>query len=87
ISRSSSQASVVLTSPVPCYLVLLSSVCDSYAEHSGHSRISVWDVLSSLGDLGVNPDKLDAYCVSEWKDLGRYASSSARRLDDLLEFR
>jgi hypothetical protein len=47
----------------------------------------VWDVLSSLGDLGVSLEELDEYCVSEGKDLGRYASSSARRLDDLLEFR
>jgi hypothetical protein len=35
----------------------------------------------------MNLEELDEYCVSEGKDLGRYASSSARRLDDLLEFR
>lgn len=86
-SRSSSQASVVLASLVSRYLVLLASVCGNYAELSGRSRISVWDVLSSLEDVGMNLEELDEYCVSEGKDLGRYASSSARRLDDLSEFR
>ncbi|KAG1736221.1 hypothetical protein EDB19DRAFT_1722347 [Suillus lakei] len=86
-SRSSSQASIVLANLVSRYLVLLSSVCGNYAELSGRSRISVWDVLSSLEGIGVNLEELDEYCVSEGKDLGRYASSSARRLDDLSEFR
>ncbi|KAG0707183.1 hypothetical protein DFH29DRAFT_897379 [Suillus ampliporus] len=86
-SRTSSQASVVLANLVSRYLVLLSSVCGSYAELSGRSKVSIWDVLSSLGDLGVSLEELDEYCVSEGKEIGRYASSSARRLDDLLEFR
>ncbi|KAG1733075.1 uncharacterized protein EDB91DRAFT_1150378 [Suillus paluster] len=86
-SRTSSQASVVLASLVSRYLVLLSSVCGSYAELSGRSKLSIWDVLSSLEDLGVSLEELDEYCGSEGKEIGRYASSSARRLDDLLEFR
>ncbi|KAG0699219.1 hypothetical protein DFH29DRAFT_983615 [Suillus ampliporus] len=86
-SRTSSQASVVFANLVSRYLVLLSSVCGSYAELSGRSKVSIWDVLSSLGDLGVSLEELDEYCVSKGKEIRMYASSSARRLDDLLEFR
>ncbi|OAX40749.1 hypothetical protein K503DRAFT_582661 [Rhizopogon vinicolor AM-OR11-026] len=86
-SRTSSQASVVLTNLVSRYLILLSSVSGSYSELSGRSKVNIWDVLSSLGDLGVTLEELDEYSISEGKELGRYASSSTRRLDDLLEFR
>jgi histone H3/H4 len=86
-SRTSSQASVVLTNLVSRYLVLLSSVSGSYAELAGRSKVNMWDVLSSLGDLGMTLEELDEYSSSEGKELGRYASSSTRRLDDLLEFR
>lgn len=86
-SRTSSQASVVLTNLVSRYLLLLSSVSGNYAELSGRSKVNIWDVLSSLGDLGVTLEELDEYSVSEGKELGRYGSSSTRRLDDLLEFR
>lgn len=86
-SRTSSQASVVLANFVSRYLILLSSISGSYAELSGRSKVNIWDVLSSLGDLGVTLEELDEYCVSEGKELGKYASSSTRRLDDLLEFR
>ncbi|KAJ8588598.1 hypothetical protein M405DRAFT_768872 [Rhizopogon salebrosus TDB-379] len=86
-SRTSSQASVVLTNLVSRYLVLLSSVSGSYAELAGRSKVNMWDVLSSLGDFGITLEELDEYSSSEGKELGRYASSSTRRLDDLLEFR
>ncbi|KAG1880426.1 hypothetical protein C8R48DRAFT_795895 [Suillus tomentosus] len=61
---------------VSCYLTLLSSVCGNYVELSGRSRISVWDVLSSLEDLGVNLEELDEYRISEGKGLGRYYASN-----------
>ncbi|KAG0706316.1 hypothetical protein DFH29DRAFT_995960 [Suillus ampliporus] len=68
-SRASSQACVVLASLISRYLILLSSVCGSCAEFSGRSRVSIWDVLSSLGDLGVSLEELDGYCVSEGKEI------------------
>jgi len=86
-SRTSSQASGVLSNLVSRYLVLLSSVSGGYAELAGRSKVNIWDVLSSLGELGVTLEELDEYAASEGKELGRYASSSTRRLDDILEFR
>lgn len=34
--------------------------------------------------LGMDLEELDECCISEGKDVGGYASSSVRRLDDLI---
>ncbi|KAF8200356.1 hypothetical protein BJ912DRAFT_1029788 [Pholiota molesta] len=68
-SRSSSQASAVLTDLLSRYLTLLSATCAKYAQHAGRT------------------DELSEYCSTEGKELNRYALYSARRVEDLHEFK
>ncbi|KAG6820539.1 hypothetical protein H0H93_015710 [Arthromyces matolae] len=86
-SRSSSQASLVLTDLLSRYLALLTSTCAKYATHAGRTNITVHDALGALGELGVGIDELREYAGSEGKELGRYAIWSARRVEDLVELK
>jgi histone H3/H4 len=86
-SRSSTQASFVLTDLLSRYLVLLTSTCAKYAQHSQRTSLNVRDAISALDDLGVNLDELKDYCATEGKELNRYALISSRRLEDLCEFK
>jgi len=86
-SRSSSQASLVLTDLLSRYLSLLTSSCAKYAQHAGRLNLTVKDALSALDEMGVNVDELSAYCRSEGRELGRYAVQTARRLEDLKEIK
>lgn len=45
------------------------------------------DALEALEDLGVSVQDLNEYCATEGKELNRYALYSARRVEDLLEFK
>jgi histone H3/H4 len=86
-SRSSSQASAVLTDLLSRYLTLLSATCAKYAQHAGRTGLTVHDAISALDDLGVSLDELSEYCSTEGKELNRYALYSARRVEDLHEFK
>ncbi|KAG5635122.1 hypothetical protein H0H81_012382 [Sphagnurus paluster] len=77
-SRSSSQASLVLTDLLARYLALLSSTCAKYATHAGRTRLSVYDALGALEDLGLSVPELTEYATGEGKELARYAVWSTR---------
>jgi histone H3/H4 len=86
-SRASSQATNVLTDLLSRYLAVLSSTCAKYAEHAGRLRLTARDAALALGELGVGVEELTEYCVMEGKEMSRYAIHTARRLEDLNEFR
>ncbi|KAL0952315.1 hypothetical protein HGRIS_006600 [Hohenbuehelia grisea] len=75
-SRSSSQASLVLTDLLSRYLSLLSSTCAKYAQHAGRTTLSPRDALNALDELGVSSDELKEYCASEGLEMGRYSIRS-----------
>jgi Wiskott-Aldrich syndrome protein len=86
-SRSSSQASLVLTDLLSRYLSLLSLTCAKYAQHAGRTGLTARDAFCALDELGVSMEELDEYCTSEGIELGRYAVHSARRVEDLNELK
>ncbi len=86
-SRSSSQASLVLSDLLSRYLALLSSTCAKYAQHAGRTKLTPMDALSALDELGVSLDELKEYGSTEGIELNRYAVKSLRRVEDLNEFR
>lgn len=86
-TRSSSQATLVLTDLLSRYLTLLSAGCAKYAEHAGRLKLTVRDAVSALDELGVGVDELNEYCASEARDISRYAVHTARRIEDLNEFK
>ena len=86
-SRSSSQASLVVTDLLARYLALLTSTCAKYAQHAGRTTMNARDALEALADLGVSLDELNDYAATEGKELNRYALYTARRVEDLHEFR
>ncbi|KAF8064130.1 hypothetical protein FPV67DRAFT_203653 [Lyophyllum atratum] len=86
-SRSSSQASLVLTDLLSRYLTLLTGTCAKYATLAGRTKLSVRDALGALDELGVNVEELNEYAGSEGKELTRYAVWSGRRVEDLNEFK
>ncbi|KAG7442800.1 uncharacterized protein BT62DRAFT_982303 [Guyanagaster necrorhizus] len=86
-SRSSSQASLVLTDLLSRYLALLSSTCAKHAQHAGRTKLTPMDALSALDELGVSLDELKEYGSTEGIELNRYAVKSLRRIEDLNEFR
>ncbi|KAF9451317.1 hypothetical protein P691DRAFT_699504 [Macrolepiota fuliginosa MF-IS2] len=86
-SRSSTQASLVLSDLLARYLALLSETCAKYAHHAGRSGLSVYDAVAALEEMGVGVEELSQYCSIEAKELNRYASHSARRIEDLNEFK
>lgn len=85
-SRSSSQASSVLTDLLSRYLALLTSTCAKYSQHAGRTGLTVRDAIGALNELGVDIDELSDYCATEGKELNRYALYSTRRAEDLHEF-
>ncbi|KAG6335059.1 hypothetical protein ID866_4037 [Astraeus odoratus] len=86
-ARTSSQALSVLSNLLTRYLVLVASACGQYGDLAGRSQLSVCDILACLDELGSNMDELSEYCSTEGIELSRYTVSSAKRLDDLAEFR
>jgi len=86
-SRSSSHASSVLTDLLSRYLALLTSTCAKYAQHAGRTGLTVRDAIGALDELGVSVEALNEYCATEGKELNRYALYSARRVEDLHEFK
>jgi histone H3/H4 len=85
-SRSSSQASVVLTDLLSRYLILLSSTCAKYTQHGGRTNLTARDAFCALDELGVSMAELGEYCNSEGAELGRYAINTARRVEELKDF-
>ncbi|GLB44098.1 putative bromodomain associated [Lyophyllum shimeji] len=86
-SRTSTQASLVLTDLLSRYLALLSGTCAKYAALAGRNRLNVHDALEALDELGVSVDELNEYAATEGKELARYAVWSGRRVEDLHEYR
>ncbi|KAL0573332.1 hypothetical protein V5O48_008630 [Marasmius crinis-equi] len=86
-SRSSSQASLVLTDLVSRYLHLLASTCAKYAEHAGRRQLTAKDAALALDELGVSIEELREYGGGEGIELNRYTLRSMRRAEDLAEFR
>ena len=86
-TRSSNQASLVLTDLLSRYLSLLTSTCAKYAQHSGRTTMNMRDTAAALEELGVSLLDLNEYCATEGKELNRYALYSARRVEDLLDFK
>lgn len=86
-SRASTQATLVLTDLLSRYLTLLSTTCAKYAEHAGRLRLNARDAENALHELGVDVDELGEYCAVEGREMSRYAVHTARRLEDLNEFK
>ncbi len=63
-SRSSSQASSVLTDLLSRYLALLTSTCAKYSQHAGRTGLTVRDAIGALNELGVDIDELSDYCAT-----------------------
>ncbi len=85
-SRSSTQATQVLTDLLSRYLTLLTTTCAKYAEHAGRLRLTARDAVSALGELGVGVEELSEYCA-EGRETARYARHTSMRLEDLNEFK
>ena len=86
-SRSSSQAVFVLSDLLSKYLLLLTSSCAKYAQHSGRMNLTVQDALSALEEMGVGMEELSDYCRTEGKEMGRYTIQTMRRIEDLKDIR
>ncbi|KAG5641226.1 hypothetical protein DXG03_005692 [Asterophora parasitica] len=86
-SRSSTQASLVLTDLLSRYLALLAATCAKYAQHAGRTDISVHDAVGALDEMGVGLDELNDYVAGEGREFARYAIWSGRRVEDLNEFK
>ncbi|KAJ6524477.1 hypothetical protein B0H19DRAFT_1199972 [Mycena capillaripes] len=85
-SRSSTHASAVLTDLLARYISLLASSAAKYAQHAGRTTVTSTDALEALDDLGFGLQDLIDY-VPEAKELSRYAIYSARRVEELHEFK
>ncbi|TEB30460.1 hypothetical protein FA13DRAFT_1814654 [Coprinellus micaceus] len=86
-SRASTQATFVLTDLLSRYLALLSSTCAKYAQHAGRRNLTIHDAIEALDELGASLEDLNEYGSGEGKELNRYALHSARRQEELNEFR
>ncbi|EJD36206.1 hypothetical protein AURDEDRAFT_117146 [Auricularia subglabra TFB-10046 SS5] len=86
-SRTSSQASLVLSDLLSRYMALLAGTCARYAEHAGRTNINAHDAVKALGELGVHMDELLEYGSTEGRETNRYAVQTQRRLDELLELK
>ncbi|KAI0688510.1 hypothetical protein BC835DRAFT_1419102 [Cytidiella melzeri] len=86
-SRASSQATLVLTDLLSRYLTLLSTTCAKYAEHAGRLRLNARDAEHALRELGVDVAELSQYCATEGREMSRYAVHTARRVEDLNDFK
>ncbi|KAI0255488.1 hypothetical protein BJV78DRAFT_1119496 [Lactifluus subvellereus] len=86
-TRSSSQASLVLSDLLSRYITLLATTCSKYAQHAGRLNMTVRDAMYALDELGVSMDELHEYCGTEGDELARYSGHSAKRQEDLCEFK
>lgn len=77
----------MLTDLLSRYLALLSSTCAKYAQHAGRSKLTIHDAIEALDELGASLEDLNEYGSGEGKELNRYALHSARRQEELNEFR
>ncbi|KAF7326918.1 BTP domain-containing protein [Mycena venus] len=85
-ARSSTHASAVLTDLLARYIQLLASTSAKYAQHAGRTTVTTTDALEALDDLGFGLHDLIDY-VPEARELSRYALYSARRVEELNEFK
>lgn len=77
----------MLTDLLSRYLLILSSTCAKYAEHAGRTDLAAQDAFGALDELGVSMGELEEYCSSEGAELGRYAVNTARRVEELKDFK
>ena len=45
------------------------------------------DAVQAFGELGTSVDELKDYCTTESRDMARYSVSSAKRVEDLTDFK
>lgn len=86
-SRSSSQASVVLTDLLSRYLAVLALTCAKYAQHAGRTDLSPRDAFRALNEMGLSMEELDEYRGMEAAELGRYAANTTRRIEEIKDFK
>ncbi|EPQ55838.1 hypothetical protein GLOTRDRAFT_76055 [Gloeophyllum trabeum ATCC 11539] len=86
-SRSSTEATHVLTDLLSRYLTVLSQSCKKYAEQAGRLNLTVRDAGCALEEMGTSIEELRDYCGSEGKELGRYGVQTRNRLEDLKEYK
>lgn len=86
-SRSSSQASIILTDLLSRYLTLLASTCAKYGQHAGRCNLTVRDAFCAMDDLGISTTELGEFCGLEGAEMGRYTVNTARRMEELKDFR
>lgn len=86
-ARASSQSALVLTDLLARYLALLSETSAKHAHHAGRTALTAHDALAALAEMGVAIDELAEYGAVEARELNRYAQHSARRTEDLNEFK
>lgn len=82
-SRSSSQATHVLSDLLSRYLEVLASTCARYADHAGRTTPSSVDAIAALDELGVSVEELSEYYECEGKEMARYIMNTARRTEEL----
>lgn len=76
-SRTSSNATNVLTDLLARYLDLVATSCVQFAEHAGRdgAGINIHDVLAALEDYGVGVDELMDFAEGEGKEMQSYKES------------
>jgi len=82
-SRSSSEASHVLSELLARYYTLLAGTCARYAEHAGRSSAVVTDAVRALDEMGTGVEDLSEFVAGDGRELQRYATSTARRTEEL----
>ena len=82
-NRASTQATHVLTDLLARYMSLLAATCVRNAEHAGRRSVSIFDVARSLDSMGVSVEELADFAEGEGRDLVRYATTTARRAEEL----
>lgn len=82
-NRASSQATHVLTDLLARYVSLLATTCVRNAEHAGRRTVSIYDIVRSLDSIGVSVEELMDFAEGEGRELVRYATTTARRAEEL----
>ncbi|KAG8964411.1 hypothetical protein FRC03_001812 [Tulasnella sp. 419] len=72
-TRTSSQASTVLTDVVVRFIDLLALTSVQHAEHAGRRGVNVFDAVAALEDVGMGIEELMEFVEGEGRDIARYS--------------
>jgi histone H3/H4 len=86
-TRTSTQASIVLTDLLSRYIALLANTCAKYASQAGRSNLTTSDAISALQEAGLSMEDLADYARSEGREMARYTVHTARRMEDMSEYK